>query len=199
MTFWRVMDEVVQAFRPQADNSDYDLRIRITAVHTQPAGLGRGRGVRGRTSACTWQHAADSTWMRCASGLARCGERRLRDRRVSTSLIEAARMRPSSRLSGASRRRWKHWVMNPDRNGVYWVEAGANPGRHGRASRCASAPLHVGPLVQEHILFQQRHGRFSPRPPWPQSAPSSTRASAWAWTRPTSCWSARPLTTRPTP
>ncbi len=35
--FWQVMEEVARRWRPQADNSDYDLRLRITeATADQP-------------------------------------------------------------------------------------------------------------------------------------------------------------------
>ena len=82
--FWQVMEEVVQAFRPQADNSDYDLRIRITECHAQPAGLGRGRGLLGEPR----HHLADAAE---APGCAARAvwpmlvERRLCDRRGSMS------------------------------------------------------------------------------------------------------------------
>jgi DNA polymerase-3 subunit epsilon/ATP-dependent DNA helicase DinG len=45
------------------------------------------------------------------------------------------------------------WVMKPAANGVYWAEIGSEDRRNRRISLRA-APLHVGPLVQEHILFK---------------------------------------------
>jgi DNA polymerase-3 subunit epsilon/ATP-dependent DNA helicase DinG len=44
------------------------------------------------------------------------------------------------------------WVARPAANGVYWVEIAKENGPSRRVT-LRSAPLHVGPLVQEHILF----------------------------------------------
>ena len=145
--FWQVMEEVVQAFRPQADNSDYDLRIRITeSTRSQPAWV--------EVEVC-WENIG-ITWQTLLKhldalreGLADVVKGGFAIEGVD-ELIEALDA-ASSRLSELHAQ-MEAWVMNPDRNGVYWVEAGANPGRNRRVA-LRSAPLHIGPLVQEHILF----------------------------------------------
>ncbi len=45
------------------------------------------------------------------------------------------------------------WVMKPEPNGVYWAEASPNAGRY-RKVALRSAPLHIGPLVQQHVFFR---------------------------------------------
>ena len=42
------------------------------------------------------------------------------------------------------------WAVKPDHNGIYWFEINPQSGRIG----LRSAPLDVGPLVQQHILFR---------------------------------------------
>ncbi len=42
------------------------------------------------------------------------------------------------------------WAVKPDRNGIYWIESNAGNG----IVSLRSAPLNIGPLVQEHILFR---------------------------------------------
>lgn len=145
--FWQVMAEVIQAFRPQADNSDYDLRLRITeATRSQSAWV--EVEVSWENISITWQTLlkrldalkdglADLT----KAGFAPDG---------TDELIEA--------LEAAAERlnelhvQMEAWVVKPDQNGVYWVETGTNQGRSRRIT-LRSAPLHIGPLVQEHILF----------------------------------------------
>ncbi len=145
--FWQVMEEVVQAFRPQADNSDYDLRIRITeSTRSQPAWV--------EVEVC-WENIG-ITWQTLLKHLDALREG-LADVVKGGFAIEGADELIEALDAASSRLSELHaqmeaWVMNPDRNGVYWVEAGANPGRNRRVA-LRSAPLHIGPLVQEHILF----------------------------------------------
>ena len=42
------------------------------------------------------------------------------------------------------------WAVKPDHNGIYWFEINSQSGR----MALRSAPLDVGPLVQQHILFR---------------------------------------------
>lgn len=146
--FWQVMDEVVQAFRPQADNSDYDLRIRITeGIRSQPTWV---------EVEITWENAG-ITWQTLLKRLVSLQEG-LTDLMKGGFAPEGAADLIEG-LGAASERlnelytQMEAWVMKPASNGVYWVEAGANPGRARRIT-LRSAPLHIGPLVQEHILFR---------------------------------------------
>ena len=146
--FWQVMDEVVQAFRPQADNSDYDLRIRITeGIRSQPMWV---------EVEVAWENAG-ITWLTLSKRLLALQES-LSDLLKSgfapdglADLIEGL-VAASGRLSELYTQ-MEAWVMKPESNSVYWVEAGANAGRARRIT-LRSAPLHIGPLVQEHILFR---------------------------------------------
>lgn len=146
--FWQVMDELVQAFRPQADNSDYDLRIRITdAIRAQPTWV--EVEVSWENAGITWQ----TLLKRLAAlreGLADLIKGGLAPEGVDALIegLDAANGRLTEMHT-----QMEAWVMQPAQNGVYWVEAGANPGRSRRVT-LRSAPLHIGPLVQEHILFR---------------------------------------------
>lgn len=146
--FWQVMDEVVQTFRPQADNSEYDLRIRITdALRAQPAWV---------EVEVSWENVG-LTWLALLERLAALREG-LADLAKAdlaptgtAELIENldAEVNRLTELHG----QMEAWVMKPAKNGVYWVEASANSGRN-RKVTLRAAPLHIGPLVQEHILFR---------------------------------------------
>jgi DNA polymerase-3 subunit epsilon/ATP-dependent DNA helicase DinG len=146
--FWQVIDELVQAFRPQADNSDYDLRIRITeAIRAQPTWV--EVEVSWENVGITWQ----TLLKRLAAlreGLADLVKGGLAPDGVDALIegLDAANGRLTEMHA-----QMEAWVMKPAQNSVYWVEAGANPGRNRRVS-LRSAPLHIGPLVQEHILFR---------------------------------------------
>ncbi len=145
--FWKVMEEVVQAFRPQADNSDYDLRIRVTdAIRSQPAWV---------EVEVSWENVS-VTWQTLLKrlGALREGVADL----VKSGLASEGADELVEGLDGATGRlselyaQMEAWIMKPEQNGVYWVEASANSGRSRRIT-LRSAPLHIGPLVQEHILF----------------------------------------------
>jgi len=47
----------------------------------------------------------------------------------------------------------EQWVMKPDPNNVYWVEV-ATPERQGRRITLRAAPVHVGKLVQDNVLYK---------------------------------------------
>jgi ATP-dependent DNA helicase DinG len=47
----------------------------------------------------------------------------------------------------------EQWVMKPDANSVYWVEV-ATPERQGRRITLRAAPVHVGKLVQDNVLYK---------------------------------------------
>ena len=47
----------------------------------------------------------------------------------------------------------EQWVMKPDSNSVYWVEV-ATPERQSRRITLRAAPVHVGKLVQDNVLYK---------------------------------------------
>ncbi|MGC8780281.1 MAG: helicase C-terminal domain-containing protein [Anaerolineae bacterium] len=146
--FWQVMDEVVQAFRPQADNSEYDLRIRITdAIRSQPVWV---------EVEVAWENAS-VIWQTVLKDLAALRDGLILLAKAGFAAEEIGRAveeldTAAGRLSEMLAQ-MEAWVMKPDPNGVYWVEASPNAGRY-RKVALRSAPLHIGPLVQQHVFFR---------------------------------------------
>ncbi len=146
--FWQIMDEVAQMFRTQADNSEYDLRIRITeAIRAQPVWV---------EVEVAWDNVRIA-WQTLLKRLAA-----LRDGLLDLGKAGYAREGLDALIEGLdavnNRLNEMHvqleaWVMKPAPNGVYWIEANPNSGRQRRVT-LRSAPLHIGPLVQEHVFFR---------------------------------------------
>jgi len=145
--FWEVLNDALTTLQPQADNSEYDVRIRITAAtRSQPVWV--EIEVSWENLGLTWQQALHRLGT-LAAGL--------------KDLQDAGRDLPGldgmmEDLATAERRltelyeQMEAWVARPAANGVYWVEIAKENGPSRRVT-LRSAPLHVGPLVQEHILF----------------------------------------------
>jgi DNA polymerase III epsilon subunit family exonuclease len=146
-SFWEVMQEVLENLKPQGGNSDYDIRLRITdAVRAQPYWV---------EVEVAWENLA-IIW----SGLLR------RLETLTTGLnelveagIEAKGMEGLAEEIGITGRdlvelhaQMERWCLNPAANQVYWAEAGSEE-RRSRRIVLRAAPLHIGPLVQEHIFF----------------------------------------------
>ncbi len=148
--FWQIMGEVAQMFRTQADNSEYDLRIRITdALRAQPVWV---------EVEVAWDNVR-ITWQMLVKRLLA-----LRDGLLDLGKAGYARAGLDELVEGldaAIKRldemhaQLEAWVMKPAPNGIYWIEASpnANAGRPRRVT-LRSAPLHIGPLVQEHVFFR---------------------------------------------
>jgi len=146
--FWQVMDEAVRDLVPKIDNSEYDLRLRVTAAtRSQPVWV---------DVEVTWDNLG-LAWQTLLKHLEAL-QTTLRD-------LQAAGVNPESleslaeELDSASLRlvelyvQMETWVMKPDANSVYWVEI-STPERQGRRITLRAAPVHVGSLVQNHILFK---------------------------------------------
>jgi ATP-dependent DNA helicase DinG len=146
-SFWEVMQEVLENLKPQGNNSDYDIRLRITgAVRSQPYWV---------EVEVAWDNLS-VIW----SGLLR------RLDTLSTGLnevveagIEAKGLEGLAEEIGITGRdlaelhaQMERWCLNPAANQVYWAEAGSEE-RRSRRIVLRAAPLHIGPLVQEHIFF----------------------------------------------
>ena len=142
--FWDVMADVVRSLQTHLDRSDYDVRLRVSeSLRNQPAWV---------EIEVSWENLAN-LWQRLLRGLrdliAGLGD--LRDGGFApkgmAELIESLDAVQQRLIEQYSQ--MEMWTIKPDHNGIYWVEVGANEGR----TTLRSAPLHIGPLVQEHIFF----------------------------------------------
>ncbi|MCX6030209.1 MAG: exonuclease domain-containing protein [Chloroflexi bacterium] len=145
--FWEVLNDALATLQPQADNSEYDARIRITAAtRAQPVWV--EIEVSWENLALTWQQALGRL------GTLAAGLKDLQDAGHELPGLDGM----MEDLATAERRltelyeQMEAWVARPAANGVYWVEIAKENGPSRRVT-LRSAPLHVGPLVQEHILF----------------------------------------------
>jgi DNA polymerase-3 subunit epsilon/ATP-dependent DNA helicase DinG len=145
--FWEVLSEAMETLRPQADNSEYDLRIRITsATRSQPIWV---------EIEVSWENLG-LTWQQLLKRLAALRE--------GLADLAAAGHEPpgldsmTEDLATTERRltelytQMEAWAVRPEPNGVYWVEI-PREGAPSRRMMLRAAPLHIGPLVQEHVLF----------------------------------------------
>lgn len=146
--FWQVLDEAIRELVPRTDNSEYDLRLRITdATRAQPVWV--DIEVAWENLGLVWQ-----TLLKHLEAL----QSALQD-------LQAAGVNPEGfealveTLGGTALQlvelhtNMETWVMKPNGNNVFWAEI-ATAERQGRRISLHSAPLHVGPLVQDHILFK---------------------------------------------
>jgi ATP-dependent DNA helicase DinG len=143
--FWETLADALRGLETNIDNSDYDTRVRITDNHrSQSAWVG---------VEVVWEKLS-SAWQRLIKGLGALAEG-LQDLQ-NGGLGPASLSNVVEALSAAERRlselhsQMEAWAIKPDHNMIYWVEISAQDGRIG----LRAAPLHVGPLVQEHILFR---------------------------------------------
>jgi len=145
--FWEALDEVIRTLQPNAANSEYDTRLRITdAVRTQAVWV--EIEVAWDNLAFLWQTLLKRLeLLQTALGDLRAGGFE------PPCLVELGEELANVRRGlGELRAQLETWVMRPDENGIYWVEVSAANKRVQRITLRA-APLNVGPLVQEHILF----------------------------------------------
>jgi DNA polymerase-3 subunit epsilon/ATP-dependent DNA helicase DinG len=143
--FWEVLGEVMRTLQPQAENGEYDVRVRITAgVRSQPVWV---------EIEVSWENLGN-VWQTLCRRLQTLygGLQDLRDGGFNPKGLETL----MEELDAATRRLSEHhaqmeaWVFKPNPNGVYWAEVNAND----RRITLRAAPLHIGPLVQEHVLFR---------------------------------------------
>jgi ATP-dependent DNA helicase DinG len=142
--FWSVVNDVVRDLAPTGENSDYDVRVRVT-----PSTRSQSTWVEIEVS---WDNLSGG-WQSMVKrlGLVCGGLEDIRDGGFDPPGLDTL----VEDLSSATRRldelytQMEAWCMKPDNNGIYWAEVNAQTGR----ITLRSAPLHVGPLVREHILF----------------------------------------------
>jgi DNA polymerase-3 subunit epsilon/ATP-dependent DNA helicase DinG len=146
-SFWEVMQEVLENLKPQGNNSDYDLRLRITdAVRSQPYWV---------EVEVAWENLA-IIW----SGLLRrldtlsTGLSELLEAGLDAKGLEglAEEIGITGRNLSELYAQMEGWCLKPAANQVYWAETGSEE-RRNRRIVLRAAPLHIGPLVQEHIFF----------------------------------------------
>lgn len=146
--FWEELDDALRDLVPKAENSEYDLRLRVTAAtRNQPIWV--GIEVAWENLGVVW-----TTLLRHAEKLIKGLQDLLAGSKPPRGLEPLA-----EELAGLILRlvelqvQMEAWVMKPDPNVVYWVEVNTAE-RQTRRAALRAAPIHVGPLVQEHILFR---------------------------------------------
>ena len=143
--FWSVVSDVLRDLARSGDNGDYDVRVRITGSTRSQSNWVEVE-VSWENLSVTWQTMLKQ--LALVSG----GLQDLRDGGFDPpgleGLIEDFEI--SGRRLSESYAQTEAWAIRPDRNGIYWAEISA---QHARITLRA-APLHIGPLVREHILFR---------------------------------------------
>ncbi len=146
--FWEVLDDAVRDLVPKMDASEYDLRLRVTpGTRSQPVWV---------DIEVAWDNLG-VTWSVLLKHLeelkAALGD--LMDRgKMPQGLDVLSETLAASILSMAEHQvQMEAWVMKPDANSVYWVEVSTGE-RQARRVTLRAAPVHVGPLVESHILFK---------------------------------------------
>lgn len=146
--FWQVIDEAVRDLVPKMDTSEYDLRLRVTpGTRSQPVwtdievawdSLGHVWGV-------LLKHLEE-----LKAALADLMER---GKTPAGLDVLAESLAASIATLAEYQVQLEAWVMKPDANSVYWVEVSTGE-RQARRVTLRAAPVHVGPLVESHILFK---------------------------------------------
>jgi DNA polymerase-3 subunit epsilon/ATP-dependent DNA helicase DinG len=143
--FWEVMDAVVRELVPRMENSDYDLRFRVTeATRSQPVWV---------EIEVAWDNLG-VLWSTLLRHIEALGETLRALPNADESLENLIEQLGSTALRLVELQiQMEQWVMKPDPNSVYWVEVAA-PERQGRRITLRAAPVHVGKLVQENVLYK---------------------------------------------
>ena len=149
--FWEVLADAARSLQSRADNGDYDIRVRITdQIRSQPTWV---------EIEVSWENLG-AAWQRLLHGMAALAGR-LDDLQLvrggETLGGETPRLQQLAEALQAAAHRlgelyglMEAWAVKPDHNGIYWFEINSQTGR----MALRSAPLDVGPLVQQHILFR---------------------------------------------
>ena len=143
--FWEAMDTTVRELVLKMDNSEYDLRLRITAAtRSQPVWV---------EIEVAWDNLG-LLWSTLLHHVESLGDA-LRNLPNADEGIESL----IEQLDSTALRlvelqaQMEQSVMKPDSNNVYWVEV-ATPERQGRRITLRAAPVHVGKLVQDNVLYK---------------------------------------------
>ena len=145
--FWQVIEEFVQDATPRGARDEYDTRLRInSATRAQPVWV--DVEIAWDNLGVAWQSLMDD----------------LEALQVTLQELAAAMpdIRQLERLSGEllgilarlaeTAEALETWVMRPDGNQVCWVEV--NNGERQRRPVLRMAPVHVGELVQNNVLYR---------------------------------------------
>ncbi len=145
--FWQVIEEFARDAVPRGERDEYELKFRITsAVRAQPLWV---------DVEVAWDNLG-AAWNELNARLVG-----LLDRLEGQAGDGGEAERLAGELLGATSKlvetydTLEQWVMRPQDNHVYWVEAPNErgmPGRRGLSLRMA--PVHIGELVQENILWR---------------------------------------------
>jgi ATP-dependent DNA helicase DinG len=147
-SFWEVIEEVLENLQPQGNKSEYDLRLRITdAVRGQPYWV--EVEVAWENLAIIWKGLLDRLEV-LSNGLSELVDAGL-DVKGLEGLVEELAV--TGRNLAELYAQMDAWCLRPAANQVYWAEAGVEE-RRGRRIVLRAAPLHIGPLMQEHIFFE---------------------------------------------
>ena len=143
--FWEVMDDVVRELVPKMDNSEYDLRLRVTAAtRSQPVWV---------EIEVAWDNLG-LLWGILLQHIESLGDALRNLPSADEGLDSLIEQLGSTALRLVELQvQMEQWVMKPDSNSVYWVEV-ATPERQGRRITLRAAPVHVGKLVQDNVLYK---------------------------------------------
>ncbi len=156
--FWRVVEEFARDAAPRGDRDEYELKFRITgSTRAQPVWV---------DVEVAWEDLS-ATWNALIGRLVGLLDR-LQARAPAPDDESAGEVeRLSGELLGATTRlvetydALEQWIMRPQENQVYWVEApndkgsGSSPGTPGkRGLSLRMAPVHIGDLVRENLLWR---------------------------------------------
>ncbi len=146
--FWEVMDDAVRDLAPKLDASEYDLRLRVTpGTRSQPVWV---------DIEVAWDNLG-MTWSVLLKHLEelKAALDDLMDRGKTPQGLDVLSETLAASILGLAefQAQMETWVMKPDANSVYWVEVSTGE-RQARRVTLRAAPVHVGPLVESHILFK---------------------------------------------
>ena len=145
--FWQVIEEFVQDAVPKGERDEYDTRLRISsAVRAQPVWV--DVEIAWDNLGVAWQLLIDD--LDALKGVlqgvgADMPETRHLERLTGELVGILARLAETAEAL-------ETWVMRPDGNQVCWVEI--SNGERGRRPVLRMAPVHVGNLVQDNILYR---------------------------------------------
>ncbi|MGE5602794.1 MAG: exonuclease domain-containing protein, partial [Nitrososphaerales archaeon] len=156
--FWQVIEEFVREVLPRGERDEYEARLRITAaVRAQP--LWVDIEVAWDDLGVLWIRLLDhlNALQSALQDLLEAAQRPgFTDRVDFTEELEHLLGELTGALNklGETAEILEKWVMRPDEKQVYWVEVQNGPQTAAKRPVLRMAPVYVGELVQENILFR---------------------------------------------
>jgi DNA polymerase-3 subunit epsilon/ATP-dependent DNA helicase DinG len=146
--FWQVLGEAFNDMEAAPRENDYDIRVRITeGVRSQPVWV---------DIEVAWENLG-ATWQTLTKRLenVRGGLGELREAGFDPPGLEGLveELEIVGRNLDELYAQMEAWVMKPAPNAIYWAEVSAEE-RRARRITLRAAPLHIGPLFQQNILFR---------------------------------------------